>query len=58
MYFYAEAKPELIESGDVGLTMIYQATITRYFDPDYYLDNGFLGFITLDNEFIFPANDT
>ena len=54
MYFYAQAKPGYIESGDVGLTMIYQATITRYFDPDYYKDNGFLGFITLDNEFIFP----
>ena len=48
MYFYAEAKPELIESGDVGLTMIYQATITRYFDPELYLENGFLGFVNLD----------
>ena len=35
--------------------IVYNAIITRYFEPTYYEENGFLGFITLNSDFYYPA---
>lgn len=48
LYFWAKAHDDYVKSDQFKQATVYQGTITRYFDPELYLENGFLGFVNLD----------